>query len=217
MKNIALIVAGGSGLRMPSQRPKQYIAIDGKTIIRHTIECFLNHPEINAVKVVINKVHLDYYKDAVKGLNLLPFSFGGEERNQSVLNGLRDLAELNPDKVLIHDSVRPYVSQELITRVIDKLDHYKAVDVGVKPKDTIKQIGPSIKVLNRDMLYNTQTPQGFDFPTILFLHEKLKDKKVTDDISLAIEEGIEVCVVEGEYENIKITTKEDLKHLGATI
>ena len=211
MKNIALIVAGGTGARMSGIMPKQYIELNGKAILRQTIERFLQHPGIHAVKVVIHPDHQELYKQATKGLTLLPVSFGGAQRNNSVLNGLRDLQALNPDTVLIHDSVRPFVSDSIISEVLSSLKQFKAVDVGVKPKDTVKEINAGIKVLNREMLYNTQTPQGFDFQTILSLHEKFKDKSVTDDISLALEQCIEVKVVEGSYANIKITTDDDLK------
>lgn len=210
MKNIALIVAGGTGDRMSSSMPKQYLKLRAKTILRYTIEAFLSHPEIDAVKVVINKEHLELYNLATLGLEILPYSLGGELRRYSVLSGLRDLKVYKPQKVLIHDSVRPFISHQIITDVLTSLDFHQAVDVGVKPKDTVKDISNGVIVLDRELLYQTQTPQGFIFNTILNLHEEFPEMHVTDDISLALAKGLKISVVEGSYRNIKITTPEDL-------
>ena len=210
MKNIALIVAGGSGLRIGGSKAKQYLSINGKNILRVAIEQFLKNPAVDAVKVVIAKGHENEYAEATKGLSLLPFCYGGKTRQESVLNGLMDLKELNPKTVLIHDAARPFVTQEIIYNVVNMLEIFKAVDVGITPKDTIKQNDAEISLLDRSKLYCTQTPQGFDFQTILSLHSKYKSEEATDDISLAIKDNIEVGIALGDYKNIKITTPEDL-------
>ncbi len=210
MKNIALIVAGGNGLRMGDSQPKQYLQINGVSILRRTIERFLSCPSIDAVKVVIAKEHEDLYRSAILGLDLLPFAIGGDTRQESVFNGLKDLAKLNPQHVLIHDAARPFVTNEIIYNVINMLEIYKAVDVGVTPKDTIKLNNSEISTLDRSKLYCTQTPQGFHFETILSLHEHHQGFNATDDITLALESGIKVGVASGDYKNIKITTPEDL-------
>lgn len=114
MKNIALIVAGGSGLRIGGSKAKQYLSINGKSILRVAVEQFLKNPAVDAVKVVIAKGHEHEYTEATKGLNLLPFCYGGETRQESVLNGLLDLKAINPKNVLIHDAARPFVTQEII-------------------------------------------------------------------------------------------------------
>jgi 2-C-methyl-D-erythritol 4-phosphate cytidylyltransferase/2-C-methyl-D-erythritol 2,4-cyclodiphosphate synthase len=211
VKNVVLIVAGGSGSRIGGVVPKQYLNISGKSILRTTVETFLANPQIDSVKVVINKAHEEHYKTAVQGLNLLPHSLGGDNRQRSVYNGLSDLVNVNPSNVLIHDAARPFVSTQIIDNVIEKLKEYEAVDLGITPKDTIKQIVPSNCTLDRDSLYCTQTPQGFRFKTILNLHEEYKDLEHTDDISLALKANIPVGFVYGEASNIKITTTEDLK------
>lgn len=212
MQNIVLIVAGGHGTRIKRDIPKQYLKLGGKNILRLTIEQFLNHPKIDAIKVVIAKEHEGLYKEATKGLDLLPFSYGGTLRPNSVLNGLKDLKTFNPKNVLIHDAARPFVSEEIISNVIDQLQKFKAVDVGINIKDTIKyQNDKDISIIDRSKLYATQTPQGFDFKTILDLHEKYQNIESTDDISLAINERVSIAIVQGDEMNFKITTEQDLK------
>ncbi len=210
MKNVALIVAGGKGVRVNAPRAKQYLSVNGANILRQSIEKFLNHPEIHAVKVVIAKGHEQDYQDAISGLEVLPFCYGGETRQESVYNGLNDLKSLNLKNVLIHDAARPFVSTQIISDVIKMLETHKAVDVGVEPKDTIKTAGATVATLDRSKLYCTQTPQGFDFATIIELHNKNVGKQLTDDITLAIEAGHKIGLVQGDYANIKITTPEDL-------
>lgn len=210
MKNVALIVAGGIGSRMGLDTPKQYIPISGKPIIIHTIEQFLKNPDIDGVKVVIAKGHEEYYYSVIGEMKLLPFSYGGETRQDSVRNGLQDLAKYNPTNVLIHDAARPFLSQDIITECISALKKNKAVDVGITPKDTIKTL--SNEVIDRNQLYQTQTPQCFDYKTISSLHEKYIGKNLTDDIALALKDKIEIAFVEGHESNIKITTVDDLKY-----
>lgn len=212
MQNIALIVAGGNGTRVGSNVPKQYLKLNGKYILRLSIERFLAHPKINSVKVVIAQDHDNLYREATEGLKLLPFSYGGILRNNSVLNGLKDLKQNNPKNVLIHDAARPFVSDQIISEVIEKLTKYKAVDVGAMIKDTIKSLNENkISLIDRNKLYATQTPQGFDFNTILALHEKYKDLSPTDDISLAIKDSIDIGLANGSENNFKITTEHDLR------
>ncbi len=210
MKNIALIVAGGNGTRLGNSIPKQYLKINGESILRKTIEKFLNCPSIDAVKVVIAKDHEELYQAATTGLKLLPFSIGGNTRQESVFNGLKDLSELSPSHVLIHDAARPFVTNDIIYNVINMLEIYKAVDVGIAPKDTIKLQGEDISTLDRSKLYQTQTPQGFHYETIYALHKHNQGLNATDDITLALDAGIKVGVANGDYKNIKITTSEDL-------
>jgi len=210
MSNVALIVAGGSGSRMSSSIPKQYQQVSGEPILRKTIKKFLAHPQIDDVLVVIGKDHEDFYNETTKGLKLLSAVIGGSTRQESVRKGLESLKDLNPDNVLIHDAARPFVSQKIITNVLSQLNKFKAVDVGVTPKDTIKQKSRKILTMERNGLYCTQTPQGFDYRIVHDLHQKYNDENCTDDISLAIMDSIEIGFVAGEYSNIKITTTEDL-------
>ncbi|MFI4983909.1 MAG: 2-C-methyl-D-erythritol 4-phosphate cytidylyltransferase [Rickettsiales bacterium] len=209
MHSIALIVAGGKGLRMSSDLPKQYLEISGKSILTSTIEKFTSHPQVAAVKVVIHPEHLELYQKATRGINLLPVSMGGERRQDSVFNGLKDLRQYQPHNVLIHDAARPFVNADIITNSIELLKSFAAVDVGVKPKDTIKRKG-TFEIIDREQLYCTQTPQSFHFSKILELHQAHYNETFTDDIGLYLTESNHIGYVEGSYENIKITTPEDL-------
>lgn len=206
----ALIVAGGKGQRLQSNIPKQYMKIGDNTILKLAINQFLTHPLIDGVKVVISESDIHYYKLCTKELRLLPYVIGGASRQESVLNGLKTLSKKPPDKILIHDAARPFVSHNIISNVIKLLESYKAVDLALAVTDTIKSTENGLQALNRDLIYHTQTPQGFDFKTIYLLHQKYKNFSFTDDISICIAENITVGIAQGEAANTKITHKEDL-------
>jgi 2-C-methyl-D-erythritol 4-phosphate cytidylyltransferase/2-C-methyl-D-erythritol 2,4-cyclodiphosphate synthase len=212
MKNLVLIVAGGNSARFGGDIPKQYSKINGKTVLRWSIDAFLQNDLIDDVLVVINKNHMSLYEDSTRDINILPPVIGGNTRQESVFLGLQRLEELNPQNILIHDAARPMVSTNLIADVIKKLDDYDAVDVALSISDTIKYQNDGIlEVLNRDKAYMTQTPQGFRFATIMQLH-KIAQGEYTDDISLCIHGNVDVGKVVGEQANIKITTQDDLKY-----
>ncbi|AIF81606.1 2-C-methyl-D-erythritol 2,4-cyclodiphosphate synthase [endosymbiont of Acanthamoeba sp. UWC8] len=216
MKNIALIMASGLGTRVNTSTPKQYLKLGHTSILKLTLLKFINNPKIDAVRVVINPEHHDLYCEATEGLEdkLLPPVSGGERRQDSVRNGLQSLNLLSEIKnVLIHDAARPFISEEVILNVLKTLELFKAVDTGISIKDTLKSKHPNA-TYNRDNFYLTHTPQGFDFQTILELHNKYQHQTFTDDISLCIEEGIEVGFVESNVQNIKITTPECLIYGG---
>lgn len=216
--NICLIVCGGMGVRVNSNVPKQYIKIDGKTILYKSISIFLEHPDIDYVAVAVNKSYRKLYYETVEDFPsfneklLLPVC-GGELRQDSVRKGLKYIKSFSPDKVLIHDAVRPFVSIPLITNVLDNIKPGQAVLPVLPSFDTIKQCkdGYVEKTLDRNFLYAAQTPQGFIFEEILDLHLKHKyNKKITDDVSLFEISNKKVLCVEGHKKNIKITTNEDL-------
>ncbi|MBS0236619.1 MAG: 2-C-methyl-D-erythritol 4-phosphate cytidylyltransferase [Proteobacteria bacterium] len=216
MSTVALIVAGGSGERLRStlpKLPKQYLPLPhptggSTTILRASIDAFLRHPGISQVCVVIADGDQELYQQATKGLALLPLVIGGATRRESVYNGLKALSAVKPDNVLIHDAARPFVSQEIISKVIAGLDSAVAVDLGIPLADTIKSTQGHIHTLPREQLYATQTPQGFRYSTISELHHKSAEE-YTDDISLCLKYGIDVTVVEGDPANYKITTAQD--------
>ena len=212
MKNIAIIVAAGESLRFNNNIPKQYNLINNKAILRWSIEKFLSCQSIDNVLVVINEKHKNLYKNAIKGLNLLDCIIGGKTRKESVLLGLKAIEKINRENVLIHDAARPLVSKKLIEEVILKLNDYQAVDIGIKLTSTIKQFDNknNIKVVDRNLLYATQTPQGFKYQLILDLH-KNNNVNYTDDISLCYEKNIKVCRIDGETNNIKVTHRHDLE------
>ncbi len=215
--NVALIVAGGSGLRMNSELPKQYMQIGGKTILERTYKAFANNDNIDKIQIVISENHQDVYEGFLNKLTdkdkLLPVCFGGNNRQESVKFGLESLKKYNPERVLIHDSVRPFVSNELIDRIISGLENSKCAVPAIKITDTVKEVeGNKIKrSLYRDDLITVQTPQGFDFEFIYKLHQGFKDKNFSDDTWLAELINEKIMIIEGEKGNYKITTSEDLE------
>jgi 2-C-methyl-D-erythritol 4-phosphate cytidylyltransferase/2-C-methyl-D-erythritol 2,4-cyclodiphosphate synthase len=213
-KVIALLVAAGRSERMRSDLPKPYIALGEHTILRHTVKTFLSHPDINGVRVVIRREHHPYYKKAIEGLTLFPCVSGGENRQESVRLGLESLIHRKPKWVLVHDVARPLVSLELISRVIEGLKKAPAVIPALPVTDTVKRFSAgTAETLSRDNLYAVQTPQGFDFSTLLEAHHALAHKSFTDDAAVMEHQGGAIALVDGEAANIKITTEKDLESM----
>lgn len=211
-KTIALITTSGRGSRFSSDGiPKQYMKIAGISILRHSILAFLNHPQIDDIICVIHPDDIKLYEEAVFGLDLLDPVFGGDTRQESVRKGLESIAEHNPDKVLIHDAVRPFVSKKIISGVLQKLETHQAVIPAVAVEDTIKKYsdGKIEWTLERQDLWRAQTPQGFLYEDIMNSHRAFKDLHFTDDAALNEYAGIPVAIIPGSQNNFKITTKED--------
>lgn len=211
-KNFALITSSGRGQRFDSEGiPKQYLPIAGISILRHSILAFLNHPRIDNVICVIHPDDVNLYEEAIVGLDLLDPVYGGETRQISVRNGLEALQEYGPDKVLIHDSVRPFVSRRIIDGTLEKLETHPAVIPAVAVEDTIKKYSDGkIKwTLERQDLWRAQTPQGFIYDDIISSHQAFKNVNFTDDAALNEYAGIPVAIIAGSQNNFKITTKED--------
>lgn len=217
MKIVALITACGRGKRFSDSSqdyagiPKQYMPLAGVSMLRHSILAFLNHPQIDEVICVIHKEDVSFYEEAAAGLDLLNPVFGGETRQTSIRLGLEALKDYNPDKVLIHDGVRPFVSKRLISGILDKLETHPAVIPAIAVEDTIKKCddGKIEWTLERENLWRAQTPQGFIYEDILNSHVAFKDLNFTDDASLNEYAGIPVAIVPGSQNNFKITTEED--------
>jgi len=212
-KIVALITACGRGNRFNHGEgiPKQYLPLAGYPMLRHSILAFLNHPKVSDVICVIHPDDVELYEDAVRGLDLLNPVFGGETRQSSIRIGLEELSEYQPDKVLIHDGVRPFVSKRIINGILEKLESHPAVIPAIAVEDTIKKIGDGrIEwTLERENLWRAQTPQGFLFQDILNSHIAFKDLNFTDDSALNEYAGIPVAIVPGSQNNFKITTEED--------
>ncbi len=198
--------------------PKQYRSLDNIPVIRHTLVAFLRHPEISQVQSVIHPADLDLYEEATAGLSLPPPVIGGSTRQESVRFGLESIAGSPPDKVIIHDAVRPFVEQETISAVIAALEHGPAVVTGLSVPDTLKRCRNGIitETVDRTNTWRAQTPQGFHFAEILKAHEEVHYRNpihadLTDD-SLVIEStGLKVAIIEGSDDNFKITTERDLQ------
>ena len=214
-----IITSGGSGLRFGlgtedlqakglGGRPKQYQEIESEMIVAKTIKQFQGL--IEEIIVVIRKEDEGFFKQNFPNIK---YCFGGETRQASVLKGLEFLSPNKPEFVLITDAVRPFTSKKLITEVINELKNGKKAVIPVLPiHDTVKKAinGKVIETLNREELFLTQTPQGFEFELIYNLHNKYKAESFTDDSALCEKAGIEVTAILGEKKNIKITTKDDI-------
>lgn len=212
-KVVALITACGRGNRFDRGDgiPKQYQPLGGLPILRHSINAFLNHKEIDDVICVIHPDDIDLYEEAVLGIDLLNPAYGSDTRQASIRIGLEALKEFNPTKVLIHDAVRPFVSKRLINGILEKLETHPAVIPAIAVEDTIKQIadGKIEWTLERDNLWRAQTPQGFIFEDILNSHNAFQHLNFTDDSAINEYAGIPVAIVPGSQNNFKITTVED--------
>lgn len=210
---IALIVAGGSGQRFGAERPKQYLDLAGKPVLRRTVEAFLGHPQVTGVRVVIDPTWRDAYDAALSGLALPDPVAGGASRQDSVRNGLEALAaDGAPDLVLIHDAARPLIDADTIAAVIAALDGMPGAIAAVPVADTLKR-GSSHAIagtVDRDELWRAQTPQGFRFPAILEAHRAAAGLSLTDDAAVAERAGLPVALVPSKEDNFKVTTPDDL-------
>lgn len=212
----AIVLAGGRGKRMGSVQSKQYINLNGKPILYYTLKQFIKSDLIDKVVLVIPEDELDYCKDEVLDkyeIVVDSLVYGGKERQDSVYNALSRLED--SDIVLIHDGARPFVSHDIINDAIKYAKLYKAAAPGVMPKDTIKIKGEdnfSIDTLVRNNLVAIQTPQAFEFNMIYECHKEVKKRGivVTDDTAVVELFDHKVYIYEGDYNNIKITTPEDL-------
>jgi len=210
--SIALIVAAGSGTRLGGEVPKQYLPLAGRAVLLHSVETFLHHPAISGVRAVISPEHRALYDGAIAGLPVLPPVVGGASRQDSVRNGLESLSDLQPDRVLIHDAARPFLTAEIIDRTLAALDDAPGAVVAVPVTDTLKrgQDGRVAGTVDRSALWRAQTPQAFHYAEILAAHRRAKGAAMTDDAAVAEAAGLPVTLVMGADDNFKITTADDL-------
>ena len=210
---IALVVAAGRGTRLGGDIPKQYRDLGGRTIIARSISAFADHPDVAAVRVVIQPDHRERYDAATKNLSILPPVAGGDTRQQSVLHGLESLVDLLPETVLIHDAARPFADAHLISRTIAALRTAPGALPALAVTDTLKRghAGRVTETVDRDGLWRAQTPQGFHFAAILNAHRQFAGVSLTDDAAVAERAGIPVTRVAGSEDNVKITTEDDIR------
>lgn len=216
--NSLVIVSAGKGSRMKSDLNKQFLKIGNKEVIAHTIDKFYNNENIDEIIIVIREDEKEFFQENIinkYGYKNIKIAFGGKERQDSVYNGLKEVDEKSKI-VLIHDGARPFLTNEIIKKSIECAKEYNCAIVGVPVKDTIKIVNEKNDVCdtpNRSTLWSIQTPQVFNYSLIMKAHKKAKDDEYygTDDSMLMEYLGYNVKVVEGSYNNIKITTPEDLK------
>ena len=215
--NGVVIVAAGTGSRMNMGINKQFIKLEGKEIIAYTIEKFYNNSNIEDIVVVVKEDESEFFKKEILdkyNFKNVKIAYGGKERQDSVYNGLKLLDE-KCDVVLIHDGARPFVSDKIIDKSIEEAKEHKAIVVGVPVKDTIKVIDNDKNIVdtpNRSVLWAVQTPQTFDYNILIDAYKDAFKNKFygTDDAMLVERIGYKVKMLEGSYNNIKITTQEDL-------
>ena len=216
MKVIALIVSGGEGKRFDKKLPKQFFKINKKSILEQSVKKFVDSNLFFKVVVVCNKNFINHSK---KVLNEYKLSYvkGGNSRQESVYNGLRSIKKDSPNKVLIHDAVRPFFSINLLNEIIKKLKNHESVVPALKIYDSVRLFeNEKYENLNRENIKLIQTPQAFDFEKIYNAHKKLKNENSTDDSLLFYKNGNKIKVITGEIMNIKVTEKkgfEDFKRI----
>ena len=213
---IALIPAAGKGERMNRSLPKQFLPLEGKPILHHTLQVFVKSPSIEGIVLVVDKDMMKYVRENL----LLGKEFekiekvveGGKSRQESVYRGLKSIK--NCEIVVIHDAVRPFLNQEILEEAIRKAREEEAVITAIPLQDTLKEVGKKgvQRTLNRENLWKAQTPQVFKYSLILEAHEKARKEGYlgTDDASLVERLGKRVGIVVGSPLNIKITTSLDL-------
>jgi len=208
MKFGAIITAGGTSSRFGNTN-KLLEKINNKEIIKYTVEAFIQ-ADIEDIVICSNSSIIEILSKMFNQYKNIKIIEGGKTRQESVFNGLK---VLDSDYVLIHDGARPMITTQIIKNTITSVGEKKAVSVMTKTIDTIKEVdeqGRIIKTIDRSKLYNTQTPQAFEYKLIRQAHETLIDKSFTDDAGMVEFLGKDVYIVEGDYRNIKVTTKSDL-------
>lgn len=214
-RTAALIVAGGRGFRLGGEVPKQYLNLGGLSILRRTIEQFLDADCVDMVQVVIHPDDQSLYASATQDISdgrLNPPVTGGATRAKTTINGLESLEKFEPNFVLIHDAARPFVTHGLIERVITALEGADGVFAGVPLVDALWQVEGDLahEPVPRDGIWRAQTPQGFSFKAILAAH-RAHSADLADDVAVARAAGLRVRAVMGSEDNFKITLVSDLE------
>ena len=230
MKNTVIIVAGGKGLRMGGDLPKQFIPLQGKPVLMHTIETFYEWNPTADILLVIPEEHESYWKMLCNELNFtIPHHvvYGGETRFHSVRNGLREAGNglckteaagipCGTEKsmlIAVHDGVRPFVSHDVISSCFAMAEEFGAAIPIVPMIESVREINEGqSRPFDRNRLCIVQTPQVFRADILRKAYEQPYDERFTDDASLVEASGQKIRLVDGNCENIKITTPMDLQY-----
>ncbi len=216
---VAIIPAAGIGARMGFEKAKQFMDLCGKPILAVTLSHFQKCNLVDKIVLVVSQDDVDYCKreivDRYKLSKVFKVIVGGKRRQDSVRNGVEAVAD-SYRWVLIHDGVRPLVTNGLIERVIKVAKDFRAVITGLPVKETVKEIdgqGSVLRSVDRSQLWLIQTPQIFRWEDINLAHQEAVKhgwEEATDDAFLIEKMGIPVKIIEGEGNNIKVTTPQDL-------
>ncbi|MBR2505891.1 MAG: 2-C-methyl-D-erythritol 4-phosphate cytidylyltransferase [Bacilli bacterium] len=219
--NVAIILLAGKSERLNNDTSKQFIKINDKYLFEYSLSTFDSIKDIDSILLVTLKDKISFVKDIVKDRynKIIDVISGGKNRQESIHLALEYLKQHQIDEndnILIHDSARPLVSKEVITSCLESLSIHDSITSAIKAYDTVSIVKDNkvIEILDRNYVYLHQTPQAFKFLTIYEAHSiasksKMYDK--TDDVSLIINQGKEVYIVDGDVDNFKITTESDLK------
>ncbi len=223
MKTIAIILASGSGERFGLDVPKQFVKIEGKTILEHAIEAFENHKLVDEIILVTNPDYIDLSKEIIlknSYKKITKVLKGGKTRKDSSYNGIMAINEKEAG-VLIHDAARPFVDSQIIENCILALDKYKAICTAIESVDTLVEIDENNivqNIPNRKFYMRAQTPQAFDLKIIKKAHElaqNAKDLTFTDDCGLVNQFALaKIFIVKGNEKNNKITYPIDIEVAG---
>ena len=219
MKKYVIIVAGGKGLRMGSELPKQFLPIGGRPVLMHTLEAFRKYEATLQIILVLPKEQQDFWKQLCEEYHFDVghlIADGGETRFHSVKNGLAYVT--TPGLVGVHDGVRPFVSREVIARCYELAAEKKAVIPVIDVVETVRHLkGEESVTVSRDEYKLVQTPQVFDADLLKQAYEQPYTSFFTDDASVVEAMGVSVYLAAGNRENIKITTPFDLKIAAALL
>jgi 2-C-methyl-D-erythritol 4-phosphate cytidylyltransferase len=208
-----IFVAGGTGTRMGGALPKQFLTLNNTPILIHTLRNFFSFNRNFEMVVVMHHDYISFWKDLCLQFETVPehtVVAGGEERFHSVKNGLNALTE-NVNYVAVHDAVRPLVSHETLTRCFNALNEHNAVVPAIPINDSIREVhGALNKSVDRSLYKRIQTPQCFESNILKEAYSKPFSPVFTDDASVVEANGHSVFLVEGNLENIKITSPIDL-------
>lgn len=219
--NIALIIAGGSGQRMKQDIPKQFINVYDKPVIIYTLEAFQNHPDIDSIVVVCIDGWESILKAYAKQFNITKLDIickGGDNGQASIRNGVFAINEKfnKDDIILVHDAIRPMVSNEIISDCISTCKKYGSAIVSIPCAEAILESDglSSNNSIPRDSLKRTQTPQAFSVEKLVWAHKEALNRGITNSVAsctLMVELGEEIFISKGSEKNLKLTTTEDIE------
>jgi 2-C-methyl-D-erythritol 4-phosphate cytidylyltransferase len=215
----AVLPAAGLGSRLGGATPKQFLLLGEKPVLVHTLQRFEQSADVDEIGLAVPEDFVAEVEQLVARYRLHKVSkvvIGGERRQDSVYNVLKRIQFRPPDLVLVHDAVRPFIHPKKITELIAVCKDYDAAVLAVQPKDTMRRSnggGVFDQTLDRSALWSIQTPQAFKASLLMKAFEKaIKDRFVsTDEAALVERVGVKARIVQGSYDNIKITTKDDLE------
>lgn len=225
-KTVAIILSGGTGTRLGSSIPKQYIEVKGRMIISYSMEVLLNSEYIDGVLIVADRDYHEKIENEINSFNnastlkkkFIGFAMPGNTRQLSIYNALIELKNKNVKTVFIHDAARPNITQDMVREYILALNENENCD-GILPvlpmKDTVYSVdnGKIVGLINRSLIYAGQAPEIFIYDKYLEANEKLMPDeilKINGSTEVAVKAGMNIKTVEGLEKNFKITTKEDL-------